>query len=109
MKAPWQLTRVEYTKAVMDGVYDFKLLGRGGDMASKLVRSVKWAREAKQNIDIAESALNKAIEGHHAAEVLSAFSDGLPVSLDVLRDYESYFKPEAWAEISKGTGRAVML
>jgi len=101
MLPSWEMTRGEFSAAVLAGRRDFPLLG-DKEMASKLARMVHWAKDSGQNIDIAQELFEKAVCRRHEADVLIAYSDGWPVPNRVLREYADRFTDEVRDKILTG-------
>ena len=98
-KHDWEYTRAEYAALVRDGKRDFQCLGNTGRTGAVLARILTAAEQDGQNLDLAREMFDRAVLQHHCAEVLVAYSDGLYVPKDVIREYVDYFKPEYRAEI----------
>lgn len=98
-KHDWEFTRAEYAVLVRDGKRDFACLGNTGRTGAFLARILATAEQDGHNLDLAREMFARAVLQHHCAEVLIAYSDGLPVPKHVIREYADYFKPEYRAEI----------
>jgi len=94
-----EFTRAEYAVLVRDGKRDFQCLGNTGRTGAFLARILANAEKDGHNLDLARDMFARAVLQHHCAEVLIAYSDGMPVPKHVIREYADYFKPEYRAEI----------
>ena len=95
----WEYTRAEYAALVRDGKRDFQCLGNTGRTGAFLARILATAEQDGHNLELARGMFDHAVLQHHCAEVLVAYSDGLPVPKHVIQGYADWSKPEYRAAI----------
>lgn len=99
MTEVWMLTREEFAAEVRAGLRDFRLLGMTERYASRLAMCLTQAEADGNNLDLARDVFDGAVLQHHCAEVLVAYSDGLPVPNRVLRQYADHFRDDVRQQI----------
>jgi hypothetical protein len=86
-KQPWQMTRAEFSDAVLNGGADFPGYGTEKRTGADYARDVANAEQSGQGADIARSLFERVAAGRHRAAVTIAKAEGKPVPPEVLADY----------------------
>lgn len=92
MKEVWEITLDEFRNDILKGYRDFNLLGSRGRKASDLALALKAAPENSYNFAETTREFERVTEEEHMVDVLLAFSDGKPVSREILHTYASHIK-----------------
>jgi N12 class adenine-specific DNA methylase len=84
---PWQMTLDEFSQAVMKGEIDFPAPYQGQLSGAEHAKFLASAKETGYNLDIAQQAFDKAVEGAHQIAVVTAYMDGKPVPQEIIAPY----------------------